>query len=173
LRAAGGRSENPGVGGSIPSLPTISRRRLCAVEGGESLGPFPEHRLVDDGVSPIDRLGAVTDHGHGGRAQGASALKISDPGTAKVVRNPKRVDDLSAVLLHDARQASAGHAVIHARVGVVEVSPGMEFIADLRIEQHFAERGRIGQLLSAVAQYPHDLGIGKNTALVVRSRSAR
>jgi cyanophycinase len=63
-----------------------------------------------------------------------------------------------------------GVAEITPRVGVVEVGPGMEFIAGVLIDQHFAERGRIGRLLSAVAQYPHDLGIGidENTALVVR-----
>jgi cyanophycinase len=63
-----------------------------------------------------------------------------------------------------------GLAETTPRIGVVEMGPGMEFIGGVLIDQHFAERGRIGRLLSAVAQYPHDLGIGidENTALVVR-----
>jgi cyanophycinase len=71
--------------------------------------------------------------------------------------------------------AMANTMIVHGlaettpRVGVVEVGPGMEFIAGVLIDQHFAQRGRIGRLLTAVAQYPHDLGIGidENTALVV------
>lgn len=55
------------------------------------------------------------------------------------------------------------------RIGIVDMAPGMEFIPGVVIDQHFAQRGRIGRLLSAVAQYPHHLGIGidENTALVV------
>ncbi|BCJ87420.1 cyanophycinase [Effusibacillus dendaii] len=55
------------------------------------------------------------------------------------------------------------------RLGIVEMGPGMEFISGVVIDQHFAQRGRIGRLLSAVAQYPHHLGLGidENTAVVV------
>jgi cyanophycinase len=55
------------------------------------------------------------------------------------------------------------------RVGAVKVGPGMEFIAGMLIDQHFGQRGRLGRLLSAIAQYPHELGIGidENTAAVV------
>jgi cyanophycinase len=55
------------------------------------------------------------------------------------------------------------------RVGMVELGPGMEFLSGVIIDQHFEERGRLRRLLSAVAQYPHELGIGidEDTALVV------
>lgn len=61
------------------------------------------------------------------------------------------------------------------RAGVVELGPGMEFISGVIIDQHFFERGRLGRLLSAVAQYPRDLGVGidENTALVVRGSDCR
>ena len=54
------------------------------------------------------------------------------------------------------------------RVGMVQMGPGMEFLPGVIIDQHFAERGRLGRLLSAVAQYPHHLGVGidENTALI-------
>jgi cyanophycinase len=56
------------------------------------------------------------------------------------------------------------------RLGIVELGPGMEFISGVLIDQHFEERGRLRRLLSAIAQYPRDLGIGidEDTAAIVR-----
>jgi len=56
------------------------------------------------------------------------------------------------------------------RVGNVKIGPGMEFMRGTIIDQHFGQRGRYGRLLSAVAQYPHQLGIGidEDTALLVQ-----
>jgi cyanophycinase len=56
------------------------------------------------------------------------------------------------------------------RMGNVELGPGMEFISGVLIDQHFEQRGRLRRLLSAIAQYPRDLGIGidENTAAIVR-----
>lgn len=55
------------------------------------------------------------------------------------------------------------------RVGNVRTGPGMEFLRGAIIDQQFGQRGRSGRLLSALAQYPHQLGIGidEDTALVV------
>jgi cyanophycinase len=54
------------------------------------------------------------------------------------------------------------------RLGTVQLGPGLEFLMGGVIDTHFSERGRHGRLLTTVAQYPHDLGIGidENTALV-------
>jgi cyanophycinase len=51
----------------------------------------------------------------------------------------------------------------------VSTGPGMEFLPGVIIDQHFGERKRLGRLLSVVARYPHELGIGidENTGLVV------
>src|SRR5207237_2496646 len=56
------------------------------------------------------------------------------------------------------------------RAGNVRIGPGMEFLHGVIIDQHFGQRGRSGRLLSALAQYPHQLGIGidEDTALVVQ-----
>ena len=45
-------------------------------------------------------------------------------------------------------------------------------VRDVIIDQHFAERGRIGRLPGAVAQNPRELGIGidEDTAIVLRGR---
>jgi cyanophycinase len=46
----------------------------------------------------------------------------------------------------------------------------MEFLSGVLIDMHFAERGRIARLLTAVAMYPHVLGLGidEDTAILVR-----
>jgi cyanophycinase len=57
------------------------------------------------------------------------------------------------------------------RIGNLNMAPGLGLIPDVIIDQHFAERGRIGRLLGAVAQNPRVLGIGidENTAIVVEN----
>ena len=51
----------------------------------------------------------------------------------------------------------------------LKMSPGLGLIKDVIIDQHFAQRGRIGRLLAGIAQNPEVLGIGidENTGIVV------
>jgi cyanophycinase len=58
------------------------------------------------------------------------------------------------------------------RIGDLNLAPGLGLIRDVIIDQHFAERGRIGRLLGAVALNPRLLGIGidEDTAIVVSGR---
>ena len=55
------------------------------------------------------------------------------------------------------------------RIGDLHMAPGLGLIPDVIIDQHFAERGRIGRLLGAVAHNPRLLGIGidEDSAIVV------
>src|SRR5215211_9466085 len=46
------------------------------------------------------------------------------------------------------------------RFGGMEIGPGMDFLTGAVIDTHFSQRGRIGRLLTAVAHYPQDVGIG-------------
>jgi cyanophycinase len=50
----------------------------------------------------------------------------------------------------------------------VQTGPGLEFLPGVLIDMHFAERGRLNRLLSAVALYPHELGLGidEDTAIL-------
>ncbi|MBE6062269.1 MAG: cyanophycinase [Clostridium butyricum] len=50
----------------------------------------------------------------------------------------------------------------------LKMSPGLGFVKDVIIDQHFAQRGRIGRLLAGIAQNPEILGIGidENTAII-------
>lgn len=62
-----------------------------------------------------------------------------------------------------------GISETNPRVEIVEMDRGMGFLPGVVIDQHFAQRGRLGRLLSAVAQQPHLLGLGidENTGIVV------
>ena len=57
-------------------------------------------------------------------------------------------------------------------VGAVETSSGLDLIENTVIDTHFAERGRYGRLLTALAHHPHILCIGldESTAIVVKGK---
>lgn len=54
-------------------------------------------------------------------------------------------------------------------ISALAMAPGLGLISGVVIDSHFAERGRIGRLLGAVAQNPKNLGLGidEDTAIVV------
>ena len=54
----------------------------------------------------------------------------------------------------------------------LNMSAGLGFAPQLLIDQHFAERGRIGRLLAAVAHNPRYLGIGidEDTAIIMEDK---
>lgn len=56
------------------------------------------------------------------------------------------------------------------KVGELHLAPGLGLVPNVIIDQHFAERGRIGRLLGAIALNPRILGIGidEDTAIVVK-----
>lgn len=53
----------------------------------------------------------------------------------------------------------------------LKMAPGLGLLKDVVIDQHFAQRGRIGRLLTAIAQNPHMLGVGidEDTAIIIDS----
>jgi cyanophycinase len=56
-------------------------------------------------------------------------------------------------------------------ISALGMAPGLAFIHGVVIDTHFAERGRMGRLLGAVAQNPKNLGMGidEDTAVIVRN----
>jgi cyanophycinase len=57
------------------------------------------------------------------------------------------------------------------RIGsYLRLAPGFGLLRDVIVDQHFAERGRIGRLLGAVAQNPRILGLGidEDSAILVQ-----
>jgi cyanophycinase len=62
-----------------------------------------------------------------------------------------------------------GEQETSARLGApLVMAPGLGFLKNAIVDQHFAQRGRIGRLLGAVAHNPRVLGIGidENTATI-------
>ena len=51
------------------------------------------------------------------------------------------------------------------------MAPGLGLLRSVVIDQHFAQRGRIGRLLSAISQNPYVLGVGidEDTAILVQA----
>ena len=61
------------------------------------------------------------------------------------------------------------------RIGDLSMAPGLGLISNVIVDQHFAERGRFGRLIGAVAHNPRMLGMGidENTAAVVEGKQLR
>ena len=60
-------------------------------------------------------------------------------------------------------------------VGSIEIAPGMDLLNGMIIDVHFSQRGRHGRLLTAIAHYPHALGVGidVSTAAVFKGNEMR
>jgi cyanophycinase len=64
-----------------------------------------------------------------------------------------------------------GNGEATPQMGILNMAPGMALINGVVIDQHFAQRGRLGRLLAAVAQNPYIIGIGidEDTAVLIDS----
>ncbi len=62
-----------------------------------------------------------------------------------------------------------GEPSSHPHRNAVKLSPGLGFLKNIIIDQHFTERGRISRLITAVSYNPYNLGIGvdENTAIIL------
>lgn len=62
-----------------------------------------------------------------------------------------------------------GASVSHPSIDAVRLGPGMGFLPGILVDQHFAQRGRLGRLLAALVLEPADLGLGldEDTAIIV------
>ncbi len=65
--------------------------------------------------------------------------------------------------------AAGGSETSHKIGDTLRMAPGLGLIDGVIIDQHFAERGRMGRLLGAIAQNPKNIGLGidEDTAVVV------
>jgi cyanophycinase len=63
---------------------------------------------------------------------------------------------------------SGGSSSSHRIGDALRMAPGLGLLPGAIVDQHFAERGRIGRLIAAVAQNPRILGVGidENTAII-------
>jgi cyanophycinase len=90
-------------------------------------------------------------HNHGGMIAGTSAGAAAVPETMVFSGNGDESSTISAM----------------------GMAPGLGLMKGIVIDSHFAERGRFGRLLGAVAQNPKNLGIGidENTAIIVENET--
>ena len=60
------------------------------------------------------------------------------------------------------------------RISALDMAPGLGLLNGVVIDSHFAERGRMGRLLGAVAQNPKNLGVGidEDTAIIVEQEES-
>lgn len=74
-----------------------------------------------------------------------------------------------AAVMCETMLVGGGAEQSHKVKDTLRMAPGLGLIEGVVIDQHFAERGRMGRLLAAIAQNPKNLGIGidENTAVVV------
>lgn len=73
-----------------------------------------------------------------------------------------------ASMMSDTMLVTGSSSETH-RIGDLQMAPGMALIRNVIIDQHFAERGRFGRLIGAVAHNPRVLGLGidEDTAVIV------
>lgn len=62
-----------------------------------------------------------------------------------------------------------GESSSHPQRNSVRLSPGLGYLRNVIIDQHFTERGRLSRLITAVSYNPQNLGIGidENTAIIL------
>jgi cyanophycinase len=63
-----------------------------------------------------------------------------------------------------------GASVSNPSVDAVSMGPGMGFLPGIVVDQHFAQRGRLGRLLAALVLQPAVLGLGidEDTGIIVK-----
>src|ERR1700742_4760214 len=100
---------------------------------------------------------------------GGDQLRISSQiGDTPVERRVREIHAQGGVIAGTSAGASVmsdtmlvrGSSAESHRIGDLHMAPGLGLLRDAIIDQHFAERGRIGRLLGAVAQNPRILGVG-------------
>ncbi|MBC7898825.1 MAG: cyanophycinase [Saprospiraceae bacterium] len=98
-------------------------------------------------------------------------------GTAFAARLRKMVTQTDLVMAGTSAGAAGmstsmivrGESTSHPHKNSVRLSPGLGFLKNIIIDQHFTERGRISRLITAVSYNPYNLGIGidENTAIIL------
>jgi cyanophycinase len=133
-------------------------------------------RERSDGEDPdvLKQLEGVTAIFFTGGAQGRIVTLLGGTPLAQAIRRAYRGGALvagtsagaSVVCDHMIAQGKKGYA---PRRALVTLAPGLGLTKRLVIDQHFAQRHRIGRLFAAVAHNPFLLGVGidEDTAIVI------
>jgi cyanophycinase len=179
------------VNGGVLVLATVASREP------ESYVEMYEHAFADLGVKELRELYideraeasdpeklAVFDGAAGVFFTGGDQLRISSQvGDTPVEARVRQVLQRGGVVAGTSAGASMmsetmlvrGSNQESYRIGDLHMAPGLGLVRDMIIDQHFAERGRIGRLLGAVAHNPRVLGVGldEDTAAVIEQGELR
>lgn len=92
----------------------------------------------------------------------AGALHAAAGRGAVIAGTSAGASAMSATMIVEGQDGSA------PRRSIINMAPGLGFLKEVVVDQHFAERGRIGRLLAAIAENPYILGLGldEDTAVV-------
>ena len=133
--------------------------------------------MQDEKLRELDKVNAVF-------FSGGDQLRItSQIGDTPIIRRVMELYEKGGLIAGTSAGASAMSETMLAkgkgdssyRLGDLHMAPGLGLVPNVIIDQHFAERGRIGRLIGAVAQNPRMLGIGidEDTAIVVHGEKFR
>jgi cyanophycinase len=153
---------------------TDYRRGFEGLRVGEIVELYVEERIETEDQ---DKLG-VFDDAAGVFFSGGDQLRItSQIGDTGIEQRVRAIFERGGVIAGTSAGAAAmsetmlvkGSSAESYRIGDLHMAPGLGLIRDVIIDQHFAERGRFGRLLGAVAHNPRVLGLGidEDTAVVV------
>lgn len=156
----------------------VYRRAFQDLGLGQLVELYVEDRDDTRGAKALSALEGARGVFFTGGDQGRISSQIGDTVVARRIREIHATGGLIA-------GTSAGASVMSEtmlvrgpsgeshRIGDLHMAPGLGLIRGVVIDQHFAERGRIGRLLGAVAQDPRVLGIGvdEDTAIVVEGEA--
>ena len=152
----------------------------CKAFGGIGVTDLVE-LYVDDRAEAVDgEIGAALAEAAGVFFTGGDQLRIvSQIGDTRLDALVRELHCRGGVVAGTSAGASAqsdtmlvaGSGRESHRIGDLHMVPGLGLIPNVIIDQHFAERGRIGRLLGAVAHNPRMLGIGidEDTAIVAEA----
>jgi cyanophycinase len=133
------------------------------------LGELVELYVEERSMAGDEEKLKVLDDAAGVFFSGGDQLRItSQIGDTSIEARVRRIYERGGVIAGTSAGASVmsetmlvkGSSKETHRIGDLHMAPGMGLVRDLIIDQHFAERGRMGRLLGAVAHNPRVLGLG-------------
>ena len=194
----GGHEDRDPTGGKVILREFVRRARggkivLATVASHQPEGYFEEYQaaFADLGATDLvelyveerseashsDKL-SVLDDAAGIFFSGGDQLRItSQIGDTEIEAKVKKLFERGGVIAGTSAGASVmsetmlvkGTSAETHRVGDLHMAPGMGLVPNVIIDQHFAERGRMGRLLGAVGHNPRVLGLGidEDTAAIL------
>ena len=149
---------------------------------GFGVGELVELYIEDRSEASSEEKLKLLDNAAGVFFTGGDQLRISSQiGDTPLERRIREIYEKGGLLAGTSAGASVmsetmlvkGTSSETHRIGDLHMAPGLGLVQDAIIDQHFAERGRVGRLIGAVAQNPRVLGIGvdEDTAAVIEGET--